>query len=307
MPVFNGAATLSRAAESALGQTCNRILVHISDNASTDATARIARELAARHPQVRFTRHEHGLGISGNFGFLLQQTETEYFMWLAADDYIAPTYVERLLAAMEADSTLVACTARAVFVHSDGTAEPAGGTYSLLGDRVANLAAYLSAPSDNSRIFGLYRTRALKAAFPTRYFHAYDWAIAAGTLLHGRHLEIPAALLMRDQTPLSAYIAAIKRDNRSALRRVFPVLEMTADLVLRQRIPLRWPVIKALLKLNLEMHTFYAGRDHGRYGETMKRLLQRHLLWRLASSPPPVPYRVPAPAGPAESEAQRPA
>ena len=77
IPVFNGAATLRRAVESALAQTHRGTLVQVSDNASTDATPQIGRELAATHPEVTFTRHESSLGISGNFGFVLDQAKTE--------------------------------------------------------------------------------------------------------------------------------------------------------------------------------------------------------------------------------------
>lgn len=289
IPVFNGAATLRRAVESALAQTHRGTLVQVSDNASTDATPQIGRELAANHPEVTFTRHETGLGISGNFRFVLDQAETEYFMWLGADDYILPSYVEQTLGVLEADPGVVACVARSVFDDPDTAGQPIAGTYPLLADTVTNLAAYLSLPARNTRIFGLYRTRALRASFPPRYFHAYDWAIAAGTLLHGKHMEIPEPLLVREQTPAASYIAAISRDNPGALGRLFPVLPMTADLVFRQRIPLHWPVIKALLKINLEMHAYHALHRTPRYGEIANRLLHRHVLWRLATPPPPSP------------------
>ena len=295
IPVFNGAATLRRAVESALAQTHRSTLVHVSDNASTDATPQIGRDLAANHPEVTFTRHETSLGISGNFRFVLDQTKTEYFMWLGADDYILPSYVEQTLGVLEADPGVVACVARCVFDDRDGAGQPIAGTYPLLADTVTNLVVYLSEPARNTRIFGLYRTHALRASFPPRYFHAHDWSIAAGTLLHGKHMEIPEPLLVREQTPAASYIAAIRRDNPGALGRMFPVLPMTADLVFRQRIPLRWPVIKALLKLNLEMHAYHALHRTPRYGEIVTRLLHRHVLWRLATPPPPAPAAAGAP------------
>jgi glycosyltransferase involved in cell wall biosynthesis len=296
IPVFNGAATLRRAVQSALAQTHRGAVVHVSDNASTDATPQIGRELAATHPKVRFTHHDTGLGISGNFEFLLRQAKTDYFMWLAADDYIAPSYVERTLEALDADPALVACTTRGIFVHPDGTEQPVSGTYPLLADSVANLAAYLSAPHDNTRIFGLYRTRALKAAFPPRYFHAYDWAIAAGTLLHGKHMEVAETLIMRDPTPVDSYKAAVWRDNPTAVGRAFPVLPMTTDLVFRQRIPLQWPVIKALVRLNLEMHAYHVGYYYPLYNKTVTRFLRRYVLWRLTTPPLPVHPGEPTPA-----------
>lgn len=296
IPVFNGEGTLRRAVESVLAQTHRVAVVHISDNASTDGTAEIAQALADAHETVRFTRHAASLGMSGNFGFVLQQAETAYFMWLAADDSIEPTYVERTLEALEADPRRVACVSRALFAAPDGTTRPVNGTYPLLADPVANLAAYLTDPSDNTRIFGLYRTRPLQLAFPSRYFHAYDWAIAAGTLLHGRHMEIPEFLMTRDETPSGAYVRAVRRDNPSTLGRLFPLLPMTADLVRRQRIPLRWPIIKALLRINLEHHRTYALVYHPRYGKAVDPFLRKYVLWRL-EAPRPTRCADPAPDG----------
>lgn len=287
VPVYNGAATLRRAVESILAQTHPATLVHISDNASTDDTAAIAQSLAAAHERVVVTRHPVNLGYSGNFGFVLDRAETGYFMWLAADDYVEPTYVERMVAALQGDPGAVAAVSRALFVRPDGTAHPVDGTYALSADRVTNLAAYLSKPGDNTRLFGLYRTQALQSAFPLRYFHAYDWAVAAGTLLHGRHLEIPETLMVRDETPSAAYVRAVRRDNPTTLGRLFPVLQMTMDLACRQRIPLRWPVLKALLKLNLEMHLGYVLEYHPRYARMIGPILRKHVLWRLEAPRPP--------------------
>jgi hypothetical protein len=194
---------------------------------------------------------------------------------------IEPTYVERALEALEADPNLVACVSRARFETSDGTVRLVRGTFPLLADPVTNLAVYLSNPSDNTRIFGLYRTQPLQRVFPPRYFHAYDWAIAAGTLLHGRHKEIPEVLMVRDETPSIAYVKAVRRDSATLLGRLFPALPMTADLVWRQRIPLRWPIIKALLRINLDLHRAYALVYHPRYGRRADLLLRRHVFWRL--------------------------
>lgn len=290
IPVYNGADTLRRAVESAVAQTHPVDMIYISDNASTDATPEIGRALAAEYgPRVVFTRQETSLGMSGNFGHVLHAAQTDYFMWLAADDWIAPTYVERTLTELEADPTLVACVSRVAFQHPDGTTQPVGGTYPLLADTVTNLASYLAGPSDNSRIFGLYRTHVLLKVFPPRYFHAYDWSVAAGTLLYGRHMELPETLMVRDETPSVAYIRGAHRDFSTTLGRLFPAAAMTVDLVRRHRIPLRWPIIKSLLRINLELHLNYALHYYPRYGKAVEPFLRRYVLWRLDSPRPPLP------------------
>ncbi|MDR3534683.1 MAG: glycosyltransferase family 2 protein [Rhodopila sp.] len=281
VPAYNGAATLRRAVESILGQTHQDCRVHISDDGSTDGTGAVGQALAAAHAAVSYTRQPTNLGPSPNFRFLLRQATTPYFMWLAQDDTLEPTYVERMLAALESDPGLVSCVSRVRFVRPDGSTRLASGTYPLQADTTTNLAAYLSGPDDNARQYGLHRTGALQKAFPTSDFLiGYDWALMAGTLLHGRHAEIPDVLMVREETPLRDYMIMIRRHARGWLERVLPMLPMSRDLIFRQKIPLRPPVLKALLHVNLSAHFLYVGSFHPRYAG-VGRFLHRHLLWRL--------------------------
>lgn len=281
IPVFNRADTLRRAIESALAQTRAVDVIHVSDNASTDATPEIGREMAARHPRVVFTRHDNSLGLAGNFGFLLQHATTEHFMWLAADDIIAPTYVEKTLAALLSDPSLAACCSRCLFVEKDGTERMALGTFPLMSDRISNLSAYLAATHDNTRAFALYRTRVLQQAFTPNFFHAYDLAVVAATLMHGRHAEIPEVLMQREVTPYINYVRNGARDIKSKVGRYFPAWPVTVDLIRRVHIPLRWPVIRALLYLNAVGHLEFISAYHRRYAAWLTPIMSRHLLWRL--------------------------
>lgn len=281
IPTYNNAPTLRRAVESVLAQTRPDVQVHISDNCSTDGTAEVCRALVAADPRVICTRQEKNLGHYGNFRFLLQQAQTPYFMWLAGDDTIAPSYIARTLAVLEQDPGVVTCVSRVRFIQPNGVPVLAKGTCPLMADTVANLAKYLADPYDNSRIFGLHRTEALQRAFPPdRGMIAFDWALMAGTLLLGTHAEIPDVLMIRDETRSRAYIEMIGRRRGIFLKRWFPVLDVTWDLVVRQKIPLAPPVIRALVLLNMTMHLLYVRTFYPRYGK-VERLLQRHWLWRL--------------------------
>jgi len=285
VPVYNGAATLRRAVESIVRQTHTACVIHISDNGSTDATGEVGPALAAEYPTVSYTRQPTNLGPSPNFRFLLRQAKTEYFMWLAADDYLDPPYVERMLAVLEADPGLVTCVSHVLFVRPDGGSRLASGTYPLQADTVTNLATYLTEPTDNARIYGLHRTQALQWAYPAGDFLiAWDWALMAGTLLHGRHAEVPETLMVRDETSVQDYMIQIRRHARWWLERVIPLLPMTLDLLFRQRIPRRAPVLKALLFTNISMHFKYAQEFHPRYAK-IQPVLHRHLLWRLEAKP----------------------
>jgi glycosyltransferase involved in cell wall biosynthesis len=282
--VFNGALTLRSAVESILNQSYRGFVIHISDDASRDASAEVGKSLAAEHSTVAFTQQPRNLGPANNFRFLLERATTEYFMWLAADDYLEPTYLARMITILDADPTLVACVSRVCFVKPDGSRRLSVGTYPLLADPATNLAVYLSQPNDNSRLYALYRTGSLGKAFPRSHFHAFDWAAVAGTLLYGKHAEVADVLMIRDETPIENYMKSVRVDNPWGIARLFPLAIMTYDLLVRQRIPFKLPILKALVHQNVELHLAYMRMFHPRYVMLTKcvwYLWDRYLSWRL--------------------------
>ena len=64
VPTHNRAGLLPRALASALGQTYAPIEVVVVDDGSTDGTADVVEGLKARHPNLRYLRHDHPLGAS---------------------------------------------------------------------------------------------------------------------------------------------------------------------------------------------------------------------------------------------------
>ena len=101
LPVFNGARFLPRALDSLLAQRGVTLELIVCDNASTDETAAIAATYAERDSRVRVSRSAVNLGVERNFARALEQASGEYFMWAACDDWWAPDFAARLVAALE--------------------------------------------------------------------------------------------------------------------------------------------------------------------------------------------------------------
>ena len=72
VPVYNGEEYLPAALDALLAQDLDDFEVIVCDNASTDATAEIAREYAAHDDRVRYHRNARNLGLSGNFNRAFQ-------------------------------------------------------------------------------------------------------------------------------------------------------------------------------------------------------------------------------------------
>ncbi len=102
IPVYNGAAHLAGSLDCVLGQTFQDLEVLVFDNASTDETARIVADYAARDPRVRYFRQPRNKGAVPNFGDLARAATTPYFLWRAADDLSDANYVEVLHQILEA-------------------------------------------------------------------------------------------------------------------------------------------------------------------------------------------------------------
>lgn len=109
LPVRNGADFLGEALESMLAQDCGDWVLHVSDNASDDATPEILARFAARDPRIRVSRSAEPLSQVANMNRAVALAETPWLRMLCHDDLLRADCVRQTLAAIEAvDGTGVA-------------------------------------------------------------------------------------------------------------------------------------------------------------------------------------------------------
>jgi glycosyltransferase involved in cell wall biosynthesis len=99
IPARNAAPTIERAVASAAAQNPTSIL--LVDHASSDDTVKLARRAGGGRLAVRTAPAEATLGQVRQLG--LDAVETEYGMWLDADDELLPGRAERLLGRLDAE------------------------------------------------------------------------------------------------------------------------------------------------------------------------------------------------------------
>lgn len=119
VPVYNGARYIARTLDSLLAQTYSDFELTITDNASTDGTEAICREYAAKDRRVRYFRAEQNQGVVRNFNWCFELSCGEYFKWQAADDLCAPTLVEKCVAVLDADPTVVVAFAKSLIIDEE--------------------------------------------------------------------------------------------------------------------------------------------------------------------------------------------
>ena len=107
LPVYNGEKFLRKRIESLLNQTFGDFELIISDNASTDYTQAICEEYARKDKRIRYIRQERNMGAAWNFNFVLKEARHEYFVWVAVDDILMPTFLERNIRILEEKKDVV--------------------------------------------------------------------------------------------------------------------------------------------------------------------------------------------------------
>lgn len=178
VPTWNRAATLERTLASALGQTHRHVEVVVSDQASSDGTEALCRDLAGRDARLRYLRQptDEG-GSTANFNLLAAEMRGPYAMLLADDDWLQDDYVERCLALLEARPQLAVAYGRARYF--DGRRHVSDGLRHDHGedDPTARVRAYFRQVDDNGVMYGLMRAQALRCALPMPNALGNDWLL----------------------------------------------------------------------------------------------------------------------------------
>jgi glycosyltransferase involved in cell wall biosynthesis len=107
MPVYNEEKYIGEAIESLLTQAYKDFILIISDNASTDRTQQICECYAKKDKRVVYIRHKENRGAMFNFRYVLEQTNTPFFMWCGGHDKWGPTFVEKLLPAFKEKNVIL--------------------------------------------------------------------------------------------------------------------------------------------------------------------------------------------------------
>lgn len=108
LPVFNGARTIARAAESILDQTFRDLELIVVDDGSTDETAGIVAEL--RDPRLRLIQLDHHSGVAAAANVGTEAATSPYIARMDADDFSRPQRMEKQLALLRwLDVDVVGC------------------------------------------------------------------------------------------------------------------------------------------------------------------------------------------------------
>lgn len=101
VPVYNYGIFLDDCLESVVGQTFRNFSVIVIDNASTDDTSEVAQSWCARDDRIRYVRNETNIGPSKSCIKAYRMGDAPYAMFLAADDLLLPTFLEKAVCGLD--------------------------------------------------------------------------------------------------------------------------------------------------------------------------------------------------------------
>jgi glycosyltransferase involved in cell wall biosynthesis len=201
LPVYNAERYLRQSLDDLLAQTLTDFELIISDNASTDATAAICQEYAARDPRIRYVRQARNLGAVGNHRAVAALARAPYFKFASHDDRYDPDLLRACVEALEAHP-------EAVLAHSwhrtiDGQGEViSADPYPLDTANPsprARLRSVLRVSPGGTDFYGIVRTEVLRSVRPQQDYYNSDRTFVAELALAGPFVQVPRVLFSNRQ------------------------------------------------------------------------------------------------------------
>jgi glycosyltransferase involved in cell wall biosynthesis len=209
MPVYNGEKYIRDAIDSVLAQTFDDLELVISDNASTDRTEEICREYVARDRRVRYARSDVNRGAALNYNRTFELAPpSDYFKWQPHDDTLTPDYLERCVAALDANPDAVLCDTNAAVIDETGrriglydSGLTAVTTAARASDRFRE---YILRGHSNLECMGLVRRGCLDGSVLMDSYYLAERVYVANLALKGRFVRITEPLFGNREHALRA-------------------------------------------------------------------------------------------------------
>jgi glycosyltransferase involved in cell wall biosynthesis len=127
LPLYNGEKYLRRAIESVLTQTFTDFELLIADDCSTDNSAKIASEYAARDNRVKAWTNKQNLGHYPNYNACLKAASGKYIKLFAQDDIFVPEMLHEMVTAFQTNPGVTVVSTARIWVDDNETPIAASG------------------------------------------------------------------------------------------------------------------------------------------------------------------------------------
>lgn len=119
IPCFNYGRFIRASVESVLAQDVD-VRVLVIDNASTDNSVEVARQLAAEDSRVEVLARTRNLGPHASYNEAIDWASSDYFLLLDADDVVSNGALKRATDCLRADPAIAFCHGAEALVATEG-------------------------------------------------------------------------------------------------------------------------------------------------------------------------------------------
>jgi glycosyltransferase involved in cell wall biosynthesis len=223
-PLYNQAGPLREALGSLLAQTFTDFRLVLVDDRSTDDTVDVVREFADERVELHVNERRLGMLANTNRAYELARGG-ELFALGSDHDVWAPEWLERLVAALDANADAVLAYPRTRRMDATGETVAGSWTFSTEGitDPKERLRRSLARMVSGDMIYGLFRASALDGFYAPVL--APDRLLLSELALKGEFVQVPELLWSR------RYV------NRGLLRRQRAVFWPDGDAPLHTHVP----------------------------------------------------------------------
>lgn len=135
--IYNAEQYIIETLESVMAQTMQDFYLLIIDDCSTDSSVDIVKDFFIKYPrQYKIITFDKNKGIANARNFALNYTNTEFLLFIDADDLLEPTLVEKEFISITHDKDIIGVSCWSQFINEKG-AKIHGGTF--LGEKEKSL------------------------------------------------------------------------------------------------------------------------------------------------------------------------
>lgn len=223
MPVFNCEATIEASLLSILLQTYSNFTVVIVDNGSTDRTYEIIETFASRDKRIRLLRNAMNIGVAANFSRAFSESNSEFFMFHAADDLLEIHFLEEAIEILEYSKTTVGVAPSDYFPNFS---EIGPRSFEISGSILSRLMQLLNCLEISQGLFySLFRSEHLRTyEYWGESFTAFDWCLLTHMIKQGDIKRCKDAHLSLGETGMSQKKDALTVLANSKIEKWFPYL-----------------------------------------------------------------------------------
>lgn len=194
MPVHNGEKYIQKSIESILSQTYTNWKLFISDNKSTDKTFEICKKFAKKDKRITYVLQKNNIGAVNNFNYTLQSSDCHFFKWMAHDDILNHSFLEKCIYEFEIDKNLTMSFSNIVNIDSfDRIVREYPSFYSIIGETTTETVTnFLFSPEILGKanlIYSIFKTEFCKNVWkisPLTETWGFDMAFVLCALSRGK-------------------------------------------------------------------------------------------------------------------------